>query len=448
MSAPSASRVLGEFVAGATPDTLTPALALEAGRSLVNLFAASLATRKHPDVARMLAVLDELSGPRSAGVIGHGLRLDPLSAACINAMSGNLLDFDDTHLATVIHPTAPVAPAVLAVAEQRHLPGRDALLAFVLGAEVECRIGLSVSPAHYRRGWHITATTGVFGAAAGVARLLGLSGDRTAHALGIAASLSGSVVQNLPTAGKNAGVGNAARNGILAALLAQRGCEADAGAIEGPLGWARAMGDTPDLAAMLDALGDRWEFAGNTYKPYPCGIVMHAIIDATLALRDAHALSAEDIAEIEVSGDALLLARGDRSVRTAGDARVSLQHCAAVALVRGRAGTAEFSEAGVQDPLIAALRARTRAKEDPALPTGAATVRLRRSSGEMLEHTVLHARGSLQNPLSDDDLDDKLRTLADEGAWTGDRDALIQALRGLAYSDDVAGVMALAAGSA
>ena len=144
--------------------------------------------------------------------------------------------------------SAPVAPAALALAEQRGLSGAAMLHAFILGAEVECRIGNAVSPGHYARGWHITSTCGVFGAAVAAAKLLGLDATQTWHALGIAASQSAGMVENLPSAAKNVSVGNAARNGLFAALLAEQGYTAAPAAIEGALGWARAMGDEPDVA--------------------------------------------------------------------------------------------------------------------------------------------------------------------------------------------------------
>src|SRR5262245_534125 len=232
-----------------------------------------------------LRTLIPFSGAATSTVIGRAERLDALGASFINAISANLLDFDDTHPDTIMHPAAPVAAPVLALAEARRLPGRDVLTAFVLGVEVECRIGNAVSPGHYARGWHITSTCGVFGAATACARLLGLPADRIANAIGIAASQSAGIVENLPSAAKNVSVGNAARNGLFAALRAEQGYEAAPHAIEGPLGWARAMGDVPDMGRMLGGLGESFELAKNTYKPYPAGIVFHAVIDACFKLR-------------------------------------------------------------------------------------------------------------------------------------------------------------------
>jgi 2-methylcitrate dehydratase PrpD len=183
-------------------------------------------------------------------------------------------------------------------------------------------------------------------------------------ATNVAARQSAGLVENLPSAAKNVSVGNAARNGLYAALLAEQGCTAAPAAIEGILGWARAMGDDPIVSEVTEDLGERWELRRNTCKPYPCGIVMHAVIDACLALRRDHAVRAAEIAEIIVSGDQLLLDRGDRSVTNERDARVSIHHCAAVSFLFGTAGLREFSEERVHDNAVAALRALTAVRPD------------------------------------------------------------------------------------
>ena len=327
----------------------------------MNFFGCALGAANSDPIAIAVNVMRQFSGATQAGLIGRPERLDILGASFINAAAANLLDFDDTHLRTVIHPTAPVAPAVLALAEAEGFSGAAVLHALILGIEIACRIGNGVSPGHYARGWHITATCGVFGAAAASAKLLGLSRAQIADALGIAASQSAGLVENLATAAKNVGVGNAARNGLFAALLAQRGYEAAAPSIEGPLGWASASGDVPDVSAMVDGLGHDWELLNNTYKPYPSGIVFHAIIDACLSLRRAHEIDPDAIELVTVSGDALLLARGDRDVHNERDARVSIHHTAAVALLFGAAGLREYSRDVVADERVRAFRSRVRA---------------------------------------------------------------------------------------
>jgi 2-methylcitrate dehydratase PrpD len=401
---------LGSFVAASRWEALPRVVRHEGKRSLLNFIGCALGVAQAAPIEMALRVLLPLSGENRVTVLGRTEKLDPLGAAFINAIGGNLLDYDDTHLRTVIHPSAPVAPAALALAEQRGLSGAAMLQAFILGCEVECRIGNAVSPGHYARGWHITSTCGVFGAAAASAKLLDLDATQTWHALGIAASQSAGIVENLPSAAKNVSVGNAARHGLFAALLAEQGYTAAPAAIEGALGWGRAMGDEPAVPEITGDLGDRWELLSNTYKPYPCGIVMHSVVDACLVLRKQ--VAPDDIAEIIVSGDQLLLDRGDRAVANERDARVSIHHSAAVALLFGAAGLKEFSEEIVHAPAVVALRARTKARLDVTSPRGAATALVRTHDGRRLETTVLHAKGSMEQPLSDKEIEAKVRELA------------------------------------
>jgi 2-methylcitrate dehydratase PrpD len=435
-----AGATLGHFVA-ATSWSDVAAQSHEAKRSILNFFATALGSAYDPAVTSALRALSPFSGAATSTIVGRPERLDALGAAFINAISANLLDFDDTHLETIIHPAAPVAAPVLALAQARGFSGRDVLTAFILGVEVECRIGNAVSPGHYARGWHITSTCGVFGAAAACAKLLGLSAEDIKNAIGIAASQSAGLVENLPTAAKNVSVGNAARNGLFAALLAAEGYTASARAIEGPLGWARAMGDAPDLGRLVGGLGKSWEIAKNTYKPYPAGIVFHAVIDACLKLRARPHRRIDDIVSITVQGSALLLARGDRPVGNVRDARVSIHHCAACALLLGSAGVPEFSDEIVFRPDIMSLREKVRAELDASLPDGAARVGIRLASGEMLNEIVMAARGSLADPLSDLDIESKLLECSQLSGTAWNADSIIADVWRLDTLADVSNLM-------
>ena len=434
---PSVSRTLADFVA-ASSWTDVEAQSLEARRSILNFFATALGSARDPVVTAAMRTLAPFSGAATSTVIGHSEPMDALCASFLNAISANLLDFDDTHPQTIIHPAGPVAAPILALAETRKLSGRDVLTAFVLGVDVECRIGNSVSPHHYARGWHITSTCGIFGAAAACAKLLGLPAEGIANAIGVAASQSAGNVENLPSAAKNVSVGNSARNGLFAALLAQQGYEAAPRAIEGPLGWARTMGDEPNVAHLLDGLGKTWEIAKNTYKPYPAGIVFHAVIDACLLLRERIAGRIDQIEQVVVQGSALLLARGDRPVNNERDARVSIHHCVACGLLLGAAGVAEFAHETVVRPDIVQLRQKVRAELDTRIPDGAARVTLCLMSGEVFTETVTSPRGSQAAPLSDGDIEEKLREGVRTGRSDWDADRVIDAVWRLDAVDDVA----------
>jgi 2-methylcitrate dehydratase PrpD len=443
----SATQTLARFITESRFEALPEALRHEGRRSILNHVGCALGVARDPAVVTALEIMRESSGKAVASVYGQREKLGVMEAAFVNAIASNLLDYDDTHLRTVIHPSAPVAPAVFALAEETGATGAEVLHAFLLGGEVACRIGNAVSPGHYARGWHITASTGVFGAAAAAARLLRLSAEQTADALGIAASQSGSIVENLATAAKNIGVGNAARNGILAARFAARGYRAAPLSIEGPLGWARAMGDEAQVKEITEGLGQRWEIARNTYKPYAAGIVFHAVIDACLELRETLGAMVAQIARVTVAGDALLLARGDRVVRNERDTRVSIHHCAAIALALGRADVADFEMPAVQDTELAALRAKVVAECDASLPRGAARVTIALANGSTHQAYVEHPRGSAERPLSDAELAAKYRANAVLGGMTSDVQAQIAALWALDQAPSTAPLMALLRGA-
>ena len=423
---------LGQFVATTQLGSLDERLRHEAKRCILNSIGCSSAARQGADVNRLSRVMGRLYNQGTLTVIGRLECADAPTAAFMNAMTANYFDYDDTHASTVIHPTAPVLASALAVGEMQGASGTEVLHALILGIEVACRIGKAVSPSHYARGWHITSTCGVFGAAAAAAHLLGLNARQAWMALGIAASQSAGNIENLTYFPKNVSVGNAARNGLLSAFLAQEGCEAAPAAIEGRFGWAQSMGDELRVAEATEGLGRDWELFNNTYKPYPTGVVFHSAIDASLMLHD-RIKDPATVTEIVLSGHQLLSDRGDRVVNTPADARVSAQHCIAASLVRGHCTLSEFDELAVADPVIAALRERICVEVDSQVPLGAAVLHVSFADGERFEVRQDVALGSLENPLSDNDLQQKFLRNCQFGEWEpGDLAAQIWSFEGLA----------------
>lgn len=448
MSAPerAVTPALAHFLVASRWDEIPAAVRHEAKRTLLNSLGAALGGCRDTAIEHALAVLRPFAGRPEATILGRAERSDTLTAAFINGASANVLDFDDTHLPTVIHPAAPVVPAVLAVAERTRVTGAQFLHAAILGIEVECRIGNAVSPWHYSRGWHITSTCGAIGAAAAIAKLLGLDVERTTWALGLAANQACGLVETLGSMGKSVSVGNAPRNGIVAALLAQQGVTAASTTLEGPRGFLRVMGERPNLAAIDADLGTEWESARNTYKPYPCGIVLHSAVDALLELRAAHGLRAEDVERVTIRGNPLLRQRTDRPAPRSGrEASVSAQHTAAVCLIHGACGVAQYADACVADPAVLALGDRVAVEEDPAIPVGAAIVGVRVRDGRTRTREVAHALGSLARPMSDAAIEVKVRDLAAHGAPGCNVERLIGAVWDVERCDDAATVARLAA---
>jgi 2-methylcitrate dehydratase PrpD len=436
---------LAGFVADCRWADLPDAVRKEAKRSLVNVVATSFAGCNEPPVVTAIAGLRPFGAAGTASVIGRADRLDACSAAFVNAMSANVFDFDDTHPATIIHPSAPVAPALFAYAETYGLSGADLLLGFALGAEALCRIGNAVSPGHYRRGWHITSTCGVFGAALATGKVLGLDRQRLVWAIGNAAVQTGGLVETLGTMSKSISVGNAARNGLLSALLARDGFSGPARPLEGERGFLRVATETPRLEAVCTGLGTTWELLTNTYKPYPCGVVLNPVIEACLVLAEDQRLALAEIERIEVVGHPLLRERTDRpGVRSGRESQVSAQHAIAVTLVRRKAGLPEFSDEAVADPALRALGAKVAFKDDDAYAVDAARVSIRLRSGVVLDRFVEHAYGGPARPMTDADLERKLRQLAEYGGVRRDLAPLIDALWNLERVDNAASVLALA----
>src|SRR5437762_2607121 len=327
---PHVTERLAEFLAASRWEDIPEAVRHEGVRSLLNFVGGALGGCRDEAVNLAARVLMPYFGAGQAGVIGRSERPDALNAAFLNAVSANVLEYDDTHLATVIHPAAPVVPGLLALAEQRRVSGAELVHALILGVEAECRIGLAVMPTHYRRGWHITATCGIFGAAAAAGKLLGLDARRMAWALGHAATQSAGLVESLGSMSKSIGVGNAARNGLAAALFAEAGFTAAERAIEGRYGFAPVTSDSVDLAAITEGLGESWEILANCYKPYPCGVVLFPVIDACLEFRARHKLASARLAHIIVRGHPLRRARAGRPGGVSGRAaKGSSQPCVA-----------------------------------------------------------------------------------------------------------------------
>lgn len=436
-------RHLGAFVQDTAWEAIPEPVRHQARRSILNILATGFAGCGEAAIDKALAVLAPFSGAPTAPLVGRAERVDPALAAFLNAAAANIHDFDDTHPPTIIHPTAPVAPALFSLADGRTVPGRDLCRAFLLGAEVECRLGQALSPWYYARGWHITSTCGAFGAAIGVGALLGLDARQTTWALGHAAAQSSGLVETLGTMSKSLSVGGAARGGLLAALLAQAGFDGPVAPISGPRGFARVHGETPDLSRLVDGLGTDWEIGRNTYKPYPVGVVLNPVIDACLEARSQGWRPAAGD-RITLRGHPLLRQRTDRpDVTTGRQSQVSAQHAIAIVLETGTAGVEAFGDAAVAGTLGA--RPAVTFVDDPARDIASVHMTMEAADGARRTVEIAAAKGTPENPLSDADLEDKLRTQARASGFDGDVEALIGAVWSLDRLEDAAEIPRLAA---
>jgi 2-methylcitrate dehydratase PrpD len=415
VSAAPVTRILAEYIAAATPAQLPDNVRKEAVRTFLNWLGCAIGGCRHEAVEAAYAALSPFFGPGTASLLGRGERLDPLHASLINGISSHVFDFDDTHLRTVIHPAGPLASALLAYAQHRRVSGADFINALVLGAEVSCRVGNAVFPEHYDTGWHITGSTGSLGAAAAVGKLLGLDAERLGWALGIAASQPVGLREQFGSMTKSFHPGRAAQNGLTAALMAARGYTASAQSLEAKRGWLNVLSTRHDAGEITEGLGRRYEIVANTYKPFACGIVLHPSIDACIQLHQQSGLEIGEIAQVALRVHPLVLElTGKTAPRDGLEGKFSVYHAAAVALIEGDGGEAQFSDRAVTDPKILALRQKVAATIDANMAPDAAHLTVTLANGRRLECDVPHAIGSLARPMTDQDLERKFYGLASE----------------------------------
>ncbi len=406
------TRALARYVVEARYADVPSAVRKEAQRTLLNWMGCAVGGSRHETLDAAIAALSPFSGPAQASVLGRRVRMDVLHASLMNGISSHVFDFDDTHLKTVIHPAGPVVSGLLALAEFRPMSGADFLHAMILGVEVECRIGNAVYPAHYDRGWHITGTAGVFGAAAACGKALGLTEQQMVWAFGLAATQPVGLREMFGSMTKSFHPGRAAQNGLTAALLAARNFTSTEVGLEGKSGWANVLSTTRNYSEITGHLGMSYEIALNTYKPFACGIVIHPAIDACIQLRNQHTLTAADIERIDLRVHPLVLElTGKKTPQTGLESKFSVYFAAALAVVRGSAGMRDFSDENARDPVIVALRDRVVATIDPAVKEEQVRVRVTLKDGRVLNHFVEHVVGSLERPMTDAQLEAKFLDL-------------------------------------
>ncbi|HEX4944087.1 MAG TPA: MmgE/PrpD family protein, partial [Usitatibacteraceae bacterium] len=343
-NAPPVTRALARFVATHPSRGWNDAVDHEAHRTFLNWAGCAVGGARHEAAQAALDAAAMLQPAPQSTVLGRSEKVDMASAALINGITSHVFDFDDTHLKTIIHPGGPVASAVFALAETTGASGREVIDALVLGIDVSCRLGNVMYPDHYDRGWHITGSTGMLGAAAGCSRLLGLDEERTAMALGIAASQPIGMREQFGTMTKPFHPGGAARAGLFSALLAKHGFTASPRASEAPRGYVQVVSTKCDWNEATDELGERFEISFNTYKPFACGIVIHPAIDACVQLR-ARGVKAQDVERIELKVHSLVLElTGKKEPQDGLQGKFSIYHGCAAGLLFGRAGEAEYAD--------------------------------------------------------------------------------------------------------
>jgi 2-methylcitrate dehydratase PrpD len=368
-----------------------------------------------------------------ATIIGSAQRTSPRFAALVNGISIHADDFDDTQLAAakdrvyglLMHPTVPVLPAIFALAEQRLVSGKEWMLAYHVGAEVECKIAEAIAPRHYQDGFHTTGTCGPFGSAAACAKLLRFDLPKTQNAFGLAASQSGGLRENFGTMTKPFQAGHAAESGLVSAELVALGWTAAEQILEADRGFFHAAGGSYDPSAIMDRLGNPWTFAspGVSLKPYPSGSLTHPAMTELARLIDAHKIQATQVEKVDVGANHnMTTTLLHHQPKTGLEAKFSMEFCMAILLLEHKAGLGEFSDKVVQRPDVQEMIRRINFYVDPEAESAGydkmtSILKIHLTDGGTITGRADFGKGSPANPMSFDEAATKFRGCAEFAEW-------------------------------
>lgn len=435
-----------------------PVLAVETARDgILDTIGVTLAGARAEATLPVLRTLDVAAGPGASLLFGEERRVDPMSAALVNGTASHALDFDDCSNTLGGHPSAPVVPALWALAEERAKDGAAFLAAYVAGVECETKLGRAVNFHHYEKGWHPTATLGTFGSAAACGHLLGLDATRLAHALALAASMASGLKANFGTMAKPFHVGHAARNGLLAALLAENGMTANPGALEDPQGFFAVYNGAGTFVSerILDEWGAPLDVVepGIAFKRHPCCASTHPAVDAMLDLRARHGLTPDNVILVESWTHPRRLKHTNRpDPKTGLDGKFSVQYVLARALAEGLVSLDHFSDAAILDPATRAVMRKVRAAPDPGATMDTtehfyARLRVTLASGETVEAFVDRPVGrDRAHPLPPRTLETKFRDCAGQVLTGEATDRLFALLSAIEAAGPVAAISDVIAG--
>jgi 2-methylcitrate dehydratase PrpD len=366
-------------------------------------------------------------------LIGSAQKTAPRFAAFVNGISIHADDFDDTQLAVakdrvyglLVHPTVPVLPAILALAERGGISGKEWMLAYHLGVEVECKIAEAISPRHYQDGFHSTGTCGPFGSVAACARLLRFDLSKTLNAFGLVASQSGGLRENFGTMTKPFQAGHAAESGLASAELVALGWTAAEQILEADRGFFHAAGGSYDPAAIIDRLGKPWTFAspGISIKPYPSGSLTHPAMTELMRLIEANNIHAAQVEKVDVGANHnMTTTLLHHDPKTGLNAKFSMEFCLAILLLERKAGLGAFSDKVVQRPDVREMIRKINFYVDPEAESAGfdkmtSILKIRLKDGTVITGRAEFAKGSPSNPMTFEETATKFRGCADYAEW-------------------------------
>jgi 2-methylcitrate dehydratase PrpD len=387
-----------------------------------------------------------IGGNPESTVVGCGLKTSCLNTALVNGTMAHILDYDDVNLSMLGHPTAPVLPAALSIGERNRIHGKDLLTAFVLGFEVECKIGAALNPGHYKN-WHTTKTLGTLGSAAAVGKMLDLSTKEMTHAFGIAGSLASGLKENFGTMTKSLHAGLAAEAGVKAALLAKQQFTSATEILEGEMGFVKVFSDRHDMEKVGRNLGQPYDMLipGVVFKQYASCSATHSAIDATIFLVKEYDINPNEVATVEC-GTGLVIPDCciHPSPENGLEGKFSVPFCIAVALLDRQVNIEHFLDQKVKDQEVQRVMRRVKTYVHPELAkrgyNESAIVTLKMKDGREYSHEVEVARGNPEKPLTQDEIVAKFR-LCTANILNENTQKLADSVTNIERMDDVSQIM-------
>lgn len=381
-------------------------------RSILDSLGVMIAGARHEAVNILLDTLREL-GTGTSTLVGRRERTDPITATLANGVMAHVLDWDDTILPTRLHPSCTLVPALLAIGERTDATVADLGPPLAIGFELQQRLAMAAYPDYAERGWHGTGVVGGVGVAAAAGRLLGLDPGRMAHAFALAATGGAGITAVFGSMAKALNLGRAAASGIQSVLLAERGFTGITDVLDPGRGWLAQYAAQPATEALLEGLGRDWAIRRNGFKPYPCGVVAHAAIDAVLELRAASGGAVLTSLDLVVSPEAMRL-MGNPQPRTGLEAKFSVRYAAAAAWTNGEVSPGSFTDAAVGHSGVRAVMERITVRGSGEVAQEAAVANAK-TNEQTLQVTVAHAQGTLERPMTDEELMDKFTRACEIG---------------------------------
>lgn len=436
---------IGQFIVNASLDEMPVGAIKTAKQAMMDCLGCTLLGAVQPIGKIISEFVIEAEARPVASIVGHGEKTAPHLAALANGIMAHAEDYDDISLGIYGHPSPPLLPAVLALGEQYRVSGRRVIEAYITGFEVGSCLGRAINPAHYKRGWHGTATLGTMEAVAASAKLLKLDANQTRMALGIAASEVCGIRQNFGTMTKPFHSGNAAKSGVVAAQLAQRGFTADLNIIEAPLGFGHLFqGDDPPDWDKVAPLGKTFEITteGIAFKPYPSCAETHAEIEIILDLMRKYNFPHEDVESIEcVFSDTMDSVMLHLEPKTGLEGKFSAEYCTARALLDNNVGLHDFTDERVNQHEVRQVMQKIKRRIDPSMTMLASTLNIKLKDGRQFSQHVEVPKGWPKNPLSEEELLAKYKDCAQLVLFPSDIDRSVELLKNLEEVADITELM-------